>query len=66
MPTTDLRSPPPTRAYLRVGLILLGFVIVLAASVFTVVLPELSREPDGATQGQTARGKDGQTPAARD
>ena len=55
MPATDLHagSPKhPTRPYLREGLLLLGFIAVLALSAFTVVLPELSREPDIAAKSQ--------------
>ena len=40
------------RPYLREGLLLLGFIAVLALSVVAVVLPELSREPDAATPSQ--------------
>jgi hypothetical protein len=39
------------RPYLREGLLLLGFVLLLAAATFSVVLPELSREPDTAGSG---------------
>jgi hypothetical protein len=35
-------------------LLLLGFVLVLAAGVFTVALPELSKEPEGAEPGAAA------------
>ncbi len=36
----------PQRPQLREGLLLLGFLLVLAAAVMTVVIPELSKEPD--------------------
>jgi hypothetical protein len=48
------------RPYLREGLLLLGFVLLLAAAAFSVVLPELSREPDTAS-GASAKQA---TPAA--
>ena len=34
------------RPRLREGLLLLGFVLLLAAAVVSVVIPELSKEPD--------------------
>jgi hypothetical protein len=42
------------RIALREWLLLLGFVLVLVAGVFTVALPELSKEPEGAEAGATA------------
>jgi hypothetical protein len=39
------------RPYLREGLLLLGFVLLLAAATLSVVVPELSREPDTAASG---------------
>jgi hypothetical protein len=39
------------RPYLREGLLFLGFVLLLAAATFSVVLPELSHEPDTAGGG---------------
>ena len=49
------------RPYLREGLLLLGFVLLLAAATFSVVLPELSREPDTAASGSAEQA----TPAAQ-
>jgi hypothetical protein len=43
------------RPYLREGLLLLGFVLLLAAATFSVVLPELSREPDNPAAGRAAQ-----------
>ena len=43
MPSTDARSRMP---YLREGLLLLGFVLLLAAAAVAVVVPELSKEPE--------------------
>ena len=48
MAPPDVRALAPTRPYLREGLLLLGFLVLLGLSVFTVVMPELSREPDAA------------------
>jgi hypothetical protein len=42
--TTAARRP--TRAQLREGLLLLGFLLVLAAAFTTVAVPELSKQPD--------------------
>jgi hypothetical protein len=40
-------SEVPTRTlYLREGLLLLGFVLLLVASALSVVVPELSKEPE--------------------
>jgi hypothetical protein len=40
-------SEVPTRTpYLREGLLLLGFVLLLAASALSVVVPELAKEPE--------------------
>jgi hypothetical protein len=43
---------PGSRPGLREGLLLLGFVMVVAAAVFTVAIPELSKEPDEGTPFQ--------------
>lgn len=42
----DLRLPVPERSYLHEALLLLGFVLLLAAAVVTVVIPELAKEPE--------------------
>ena len=52
------------RLYLREGLLLLGFVLLLAAATFSVVLPELSREPDNPGAGRAAQSTPTNTPAA--
>jgi hypothetical protein len=59
MPTSDLRIEPPTRPYLREGLLLLAFVGLLVLSAFTVVLPELSREPGSAKPAAQHAGQAG-------
>ena len=41
MPEARTRMP-----YLREGLLLLGFVLLLAAAAVSVVVPELSKEPE--------------------
>ena len=51
------------RPYLREGLLLLGFVLLLAAATFSVVLPELSREPDTAPSGSAEQVTPAATPA---
>jgi hypothetical protein len=46
-----LRATTATRqARLREGLLLLGFVLVLAAAVITVLVPELGKDPSSDTQ----------------
>jgi hypothetical protein len=49
-------SPIGLRAQrLREGLLLLGFLLLLAAAVVSVVIPELSKEPDeGSSTPHTA------------
>jgi hypothetical protein len=37
---------PDRRVYVREGLLLLGFALLLVASAASVVLPELSKDPD--------------------
>jgi hypothetical protein len=54
----DIRRP-----YLREGLLLLGFVLLLAAATFSVMLPELSREPDTAASGSAKQATPAATPA---
>lgn len=41
MPDARIRMP-----YLREGLLLLGFVLLLVAAAVSVVVPELSKEPE--------------------
>ncbi|MFI5307710.1 MAG: hypothetical protein ACHQ53_10180 [Polyangiales bacterium] len=43
---------PGARYAVREGLLLLGFLIVVAAAVFTVAVPELSKEPDEGAPSQ--------------
>jgi hypothetical protein len=43
----------------REGLLLLGFVVVLALALVAVVLPELSREPDSASARRPAQATTG-------
>jgi hypothetical protein len=64
MPPTDLRRTPPTRPYLREGLLALAFVGLLVLSAFTVLVPELSREPDTAPTAKPAPAPAGQAGAA--
>jgi hypothetical protein len=42
-----------TRARWREGLLLLGFLLVLAAALLTVAIPELAKEPDEGAQSPT-------------
>jgi hypothetical protein len=42
------------RLYLREGLLLLGFVLLLAASTVSVLVPELAKEPDPEVTPATA------------
>ena len=43
---TDLRSPTRRRALFGEALLLLGFVLLLAAAIVSVVVPELGKEPE--------------------
>jgi len=43
---------PQRRHYLREGLLLAGFVLLVVAAVVTVVIPELSKTPDDAPTHQ--------------
>jgi hypothetical protein len=45
MPDASTRS-----LYLREGLLLLGFLLLLAASALTVIVPELAKEPEADPQ----------------
>lgn len=42
------------RLYLREGLLLFGFVLLLAASTVSVLVPELAKEPDPEVTPATA------------
>jgi len=42
------------RLYLREGLLLLGFVLLLAASTVSVLVPELGKEPEPEVTTSTA------------
>jgi hypothetical protein len=46
--------PNRSRLYLREGLLLLGFVLLLAASTVSVLVPELAKEPDPEVTPATA------------
>ena len=56
-----MRTPLPggapeagmNRARWREGLLLLGFLLVLAAALLTVAIPELAKEPDEGAQSPT-------------
>ena len=48
----------------REGLILLGFGLVVAAAIVTVVVPELRREPEDARAGATGAAGEAATAAA--
>lgn len=48
--------PAIGRAVLREWLLLLGFVLVVLAAVLTVVVPELSKEPEGETNSASDAG----------
>lgn len=41
-------------AYLREGLLLLGFVLLLAASALSVVVPELAKEPEAEPEASVS------------
>jgi TRAP-type mannitol/chloroaromatic compound transport system permease small subunit len=43
-----LKNVPPSqrRAYVREGLLLVGFVLLIIAGIATVVIPELSKTPE--------------------
>jgi hypothetical protein len=45
-------ATPRERTYLREGLLLLGFLLVLAAAIVTVAIPELSKEPEAVGTGR--------------
>jgi hypothetical protein len=42
------------RLYLREGSLLLGFVLLLVASLVSVLVPELAKEPEGDSRPSTA------------
>ena len=53
--STGTRPPttsPLERPYLREALLLLGFLLVLAAAIVTVAVPELSKEPEPVGGGR--------------
>ena len=51
------RQPTRQRALLAEGLLLLGFVLLLAAATVSVILPELGKEPEsGSVRGAAGAG----------
>jgi len=57
---TEMPNNARSRAtWLREGLLLLGFVLLVAAAVATVAVPEMSEDEDGDTVDRSAAASDG-------